>query len=422
MIAALAMAALCAVATAGAPPRQAAAPTETIAEIRIHGNHVSTDAEILAIAGVTIGAPFEATTLADVTARLRATRRFRTIEVLKRFASIDDATRIALVIVVNEGPVRIELPDAPGAEPRIVRRRGLRNLMFMPILDGEDGYGLTYGVRLAYLPPADRRSRLSFPLTWGGLKRAGAEWERPMTGPVLSRVQAGAAIDRQTNPAYDEPLDRRRLWARAERAWGPVRVGGTAGWQRVTFDETGDTIRSVAADVVLDTRLDPILPRNAVYALASRERLAFESGGHLYRTRFDARGFVGLIDQTVLVVRAARESTDRPAPRYLRSLLGGWSSLRGFHAGAFTGDTAVMTSLELRIPLSSPLSVGKLGVSVFADAGKAYDAGQAFGTAEWRSGAGAAVWIAGPAFRMSLAVAHGRGASTRVNFGVGLAF
>ena len=43
------------------------------------------------------------------------------------------------------------MPDEPGGQPRIVRKRGLHNFMFMPILDAEDGYGLTYGARVAFV-------------------------------------------------------------------------------------------------------------------------------------------------------------------------------------------------------------------------------------------------------------------------------
>ena len=50
------------------------------------------------------------------------------------------------------------------------------------------------------------------------------------------------------------------------------------------------------------------------------------------------------------MIRADREDANRPLPIYVKSLVGGWSSLRGFTAGAFTGDTAVTGSLEVRVP------------------------------------------------------------------------
>ncbi len=45
-------------------PGTAAQTPETIAEIRVHGNHVSDDAAVLALAGIAVGDPFDSTTLA----------------------------------------------------------------------------------------------------------------------------------------------------------------------------------------------------------------------------------------------------------------------------------------------------------------------------------------------------------------------
>ena len=82
----------------------------------------------------------------------------------------------------------------------------------------------------------------------------------------------------------------------------------------------------------------------------------------------------------------------------------------------------VTGSLELRMPLSSPLSVGKLGLSVFADTGKAYTKGEKFADQPYHTGIGGGVWLTLTAFRMGLSVAHGLGADTRVNFGAGITF
>ena len=106
----------------------------------------------------------------------------------------------------------------------------------------------------------------------------------------------------------------------------------------------------------------------------------------------------------------------RPLPPYLQPLLGGWSNLRGFKAGAFSGDPLIAGSLEVRVPLSPLLSIGKLGASVFIDASYAYDKGLRFEDATIRTGGGGSVWVTLLAFRMGLGVAHGRGSGTRVNF------
>ena len=131
---------------------------------------------------------------------------------------------------------------------------------------------------------------------------------------------------------------------------------------------------------------------------------------------------MGLIGQTILVLRALHDGADRPLPPYLQPLLGGMDTLRGFEAGHAVGDTLAAGSAELRVPLTSPLSLGKLGVSVFMDAGKVYNAGEHFSDHPLERGVGGSVWFSAAVFRLSLAVAHGIGGDTRVHFGTTLSF
>jgi len=239
---------------------------------------------------------------------------------------------------------------------------------------------------------------------------------------VISRVEVGAALHREENPGFDEVDNRQRVWGRLEHATGPLRAGTTLGWQHVDFGAFDDELRTFGADVALDTRLSPVMPRNAVFARASWERVDISPGPTINRVRLDGRGYLGLLGQNVLAVRALREDSDRPQPPYLRSLLGGWCNLRGFEAGSFIGDTLVAGSAEFLVPLTSALHVGQLGVSAFVDTGTAYDEGQRLRDQTWRTGYGGSVWITFTVFRMSLAVAHGNDASTRVHFGGGFAF
>jgi len=148
----------------------------------------------------------------------------------------------------------------------------------------------------------------------------------------------------------------------------------------------------------------------------------FDTRPTTIRTRLEGRGYLGLIGQTVLAVRVVREDSDEPLPAYLQSLLGGWSTLRGFKAGAFVGDTVISGSAELRIPLSSPLQIGKVGVSVFVDTGTAYNKGERYSDQSLHTGIGGSAWLAAAIFHMNVSVAHGRGADTRVNFGIGVTF
>src|SRR4029453_14166050 len=133
------------------PPVQAQqAAKEVVAEVRVHGNQIATDVEVPEIAGVSVWGPFPDAVLAEATKRLRDSGKFESVDVLKRFASIEDASKIIVVIIVNEGPVRIVMPADPAGGP-VVKKRGFpNNLMIVPVLEGQDGYGLTYGARVAY--------------------------------------------------------------------------------------------------------------------------------------------------------------------------------------------------------------------------------------------------------------------------------
>ena len=393
----------------------------TIVDIKVHGNQISADADVIAMSGLKVGDAFGPKTLDETKQRLEATGKFERVTVLQRFASIDDPSRLLIVIVVDEGPVRIALGLNPGDPVTIARRGWLHDFMYLPILYGEDGYGLTYGLTVTKPDVTSPRGRISMPLSWGGTRQVGLTFDRRFREGPFTRVAVGAAIERQENPAFRIGDTRRRVWARAERAMGPVRVGATTTWQHVSFGDISEDLPSVGGDVTFDTRVDPILPRNAVLATASVERFA-RDGGAASQVHLEARGYIGLIGQTVLALRVVREDANHPLPEYLQSLLGGWSSLRGFEAGAFAGDTMAAGSIELRVPLTSAVHLGKIGVSAFVDEGTAYAKGQRLADATWHRGTGGSVWLAATILQFGVSVAHAKGGGTRVNVGGGVTF
>src|SRR4029453_2571840 len=205
---------------------------------------------------------------------------------------------------------------------------------------------------------AGKGSRVSFPATWGGDKRAGVEFDRPMK-VGLSRVQAGSGIGRRKNPFFHENDDRAGVWLRGDRDIARrLRVGAGGEWQHVSFGGISDRFFQTGGDVTLDTRIDPMLARNAVYARAAWDHLAFANAQDANRTDVDLRGYFGLIGQNVLVIRGQWQDSNHPLPPYLRPLVGGTDNLRGFKAGAFVGDTLVSASADLRVPSTAPLSFG----------------------------------------------------------------
>jgi len=397
-------------------------PQELVTEVRVHGNVATSDEEIRGLARIDIGSPVDPDTVQDIAARLRATKRFRRVEVLKRFASIADPTQIVLVIIVDEGPVTLERTGDPDRPTRVVRKHG-PNLLWLPVFSAEDGYGVIYGARFALPDPAGSHSRLSFPLTWGGDKRAAAEMQKDLGGALATRLEVGASISRRTHPFYHQDEDRDRVWVRGEREIRQsLRLAATAGWQHVSFLNADHSFAHVGADLVLDTRLDPMLARNAVYARVAWDHIDFRGTTAIDRSQLEGRGYIGLFRQNVLVLRALRDDADRALPPYLQSMLGGLANLRGFRAGTAVGDTLVGGSAELRVPLASPLNIGKTGVSAFMDTGTIYNKGQRLGDQTFKRGAGGSLWFSAAFLRLEVAVAHGIGAGTRVHIGGTLLF
>jgi outer membrane protein assembly factor BamA len=346
------------------------------------------------------------------------------VEVLKRYASIVDPTQVLLVVIVDEGPVKLEGFGDVDKPVAVVPRGGL-GLMFLPLLDFEDGYGFTYGAQLARQGVAGAGSRLSFPLTWGGDRHAAAQLEKSFDGGtrVLTRLETGVSISQRTNPYFETDDTRDRIWFRGERTLGDsITAGGTAAWQHVSFGGVTDQFTQFGLDVTFDTRLDPMLARNAVYARAAIEHLSFENTTGVNRTDLEARGYLGLPGQSILVLRAQGQGSDTPLPPYLKALLGGMSNLRGFRAGSAVGDTLVAGSLEIRAPLTSPLKLAKFGANAFVDVATVYDTGAHLGDQTFEQGVGGGVWFSAALFRASLVVAHGIGAGTRVHFGTTLTF
>jgi len=280
-------------------------------------------------------------------------------------------------------------------------------------------------VQLARTKVLGDNSRLSFPLTWGGTRQAGAQVEKLFTSGPLTRVETGVNISERTNPHFEEDDTRDKVWVRAERAITPqLRAGATAGWQHVSFMNSTDRFTQAGADLTFDTRLDPLLARNAVYGRVSVEHLDFANAAIASATRLelDGRGYIGLFGQNILVLRALRQDSSVPLPAYLQPMLGGVANLRGFAAGTAVGDTLVAGSAEIRAPLTSPLRIGRFGVSAFTDIGTIYNKGQHLADQHFDRGFGGGVWFAATVIRLNLMVAHGVGTSTRVQFGTAVTF
>jgi len=399
-------------------------PVETIHEIRVHGNAAVPDADVIKLAGITLGDPIAADSLSNIEKRLKDSDRFETVEVRKRYRSLDDPTDVAIVLVVHERPGVTSATTSGGNPVSGSWNRITNRLMFFPILSYADGYGFTYGGRVSTVDLFGVGERLSVPLTWGGTKRAAIEAERSFkTGPV-SRVFSSFGIWNRENPHYDIDDQRVELKGRVERQFAHiVRVGLDASRSSVEFGTQNDDIWTIGTNVMLDTRGDPAFPGNAVVLGAGWSALNVRGLDRINRYDGDARGYLRVIGQSVLAGRIQYFNTDATLPAYERLLLGGSSNLRGFRTGTFAGDRMIVTSGEFRVPLTSVLNGAKLGVSVFMDAGKTVDFGTSLKDAKWQQGAGAGLFLIAPLIKINFDIAHGfDGGGTRLNLGTGFSF
>ena len=210
------------------------------------------------------------------------------MELRKRYLSITDPSQVLVMIVVDEHPAVSASDLTPGP---LKKFRAMQ--MWMPILKHEDGYGFTYGARLAFKDSLGERSRVSVPMTWGGERRIGLEAERSFDGPI-SIVRGGVALYRRVNPYFEVPDRRTEARVEADRnftSW--FRAGVDARVANVEFGPDYEARHSAAGvHTVFDTRIDPSFPRNAIHTRIGWERLHF--GGSAGRWNTDARGYIGV--------------------------------------------------------------------------------------------------------------------------------
>lgn len=396
----------------------ASTQAEVIREVRVHGNHTTPEADILALAGLSVGMPATDATLAEALRRLEQSGRFSDVEVRKRFRSIADPTDILVVVLVDErvGVTATDLTPGPLRRLRVLS-------MWLPVLDYDDGYGFTYGAWFSLVDVLGERSRISMPLTWGGERQAAVALERRFECGPLTRVEGAVGISRRENPHFETGDTRRSARVRAERSltsW--LRAGGDLGVTGVSFGSTDESHTAAAADVIVDTRRDPAFPRNAVHVTAAVEHLSFSGRTNVNRRTVDARGYIGLIGSSVLALRAMSSTVTAPLPPYEQRLLGGASLLRGYRAGHRADDNLAAVSAEVRVPLTSPLSLARFGVKTFADYGTVYPHGETLGDQPFDRGIGGGVFLTATVFRMGLDVAWPRQGSARWHFSLGVSF
>lgn len=400
---------------------------QTVVEVRVHGNQSLPDSEVIGLAGVAVGDPAAPDLEESVRERLKASHRFERVEVRRLYRSLTATDQVALVIVVRERPgARFSNPAVRALAAAVSR------LMVAPMVDHREGYGVAYGTLMSFIGPFGSGSRLSVPATWGGHKRIGLEMEAPVRGPVIDRLRAGASRGRRRHPYFDINDDRMRFEVAAVRRLPRgFRLGVEATWDDVRFAARRD--RLVRSAVYLDYgdyRETPATARrNTLVVRAGIGRIATTADASaVLRPLLDARAYVAAGGQALLAARLFFEGASAPLPPYERSLLGGspaaGGALRGWPAGAAVGDQIAAASIELRLPITSVLSQGRLGLRIFYDTAAVYDVGSPVGLASFLDGVGVGVFFMPPRFGLpvSIDVAHDFATGVRMHASAGFGF
>ena len=182
---------------------------------------------------------------------------------------------------------------------------------------------------------------------------------------------------------------------------------------------------------MIDTRIDPSFPRNALHARVGWEHAWFGEatvpGGRTpaaaaSRWTNDVRGYAGVGGSAVLALRAQLIRSDAALPLAEQSLLGGSETVRGYRTGHRAGDNLAAVSAELRVPVNSPLSVGRFGVKAFVDAGTVWDAGQRLRDRPFDRGIGGGIYLGAAAVMADIDVAWPKEGGARAHFGLGVSF
>ena len=379
--------------------------SETIVGIRFHGNYSIADAELLAAIGVNVGDSLDEKTLELIALRLKEHERVGSVDIRKRYRSLTRTDQVVLLIVIEERvPVR-------------------EKWMFFPVFNWTDEYGVTFGARFTTVDLLGAGERISFPLTWGGERRAAAELTLDVDKAALTRVEGGIDLFRRKNPHFEIDDTRVRVWGEALKRVGVFETGGTVGWADVDFGDLREQQLTYGVFARLDTRQEVNLPRNAFYIGAGWDRLEiFDRDVGFNRYTVDLRGFKSFIGRSVIAAQAYYRGADDRLPDYERPFLGGAQTLRGYDAGAFIGDNLVTASVELRVPITPPVPVGLVGVDFFFDTGTVYDHGTKLSQAKFRHGVGGGVFFFIAFVGLKVDVGYDLDDSVKFHFSTGFRF
>jgi outer membrane protein insertion porin family len=346
----------------------------------VFGNVRTRDGVILREFRLKTGRPFTGPQMSKEKDWLLRLNRFRRVEIETRPAGLQDR-KIMMVVVQEKSP-----------------------WSFDPILSYDKPFGWIAGVRVSYNNLFGRQQRVAAQVQLGAVNHFVLSWQEPwFLGPARLFAETEMHLRRFRNVYGDHPApfdeEDTGCSLSAGKQWGRhVRTGWTAGWEAVDVSDpaanaSGKNREETVATgpfLLIDSRDWPAYPFSGCFVRLWRFQNTVASKNSFSRSGFDTRFFARIFTRHVIAFQAAGEISQGTVPVVRRLHIGGGKTLRGLSNGSLSGDNAVFSSLEYRVPVlfekheDTGFRFGYMAV-FFADMGAAWDQDQVF-KREWLRG------------------------------------
>ena len=346
---------------------------ETIDVIKVHGLVEISEADAIAMTGVKAGEQYTDATLAEVKQRLLSSGKFSSVEVLKRYRSITDFSKVSLVIMVAE------------------KQSFFNQFMYLPVAGfGENGK-FVYGGFIGATDLFGLGEHTTMPVIMEGdnINMLGIMTHFDSEGPLFNRITLSAMKSVSENQHFE--LDDERTFANISlaRRVGPLFIKANGGYEEVKFSQLEDEYLTYGLMANIDTRKDVLLPSDALFLGFNWQRYDDRNSDMNYDIySFDARGFKGLIGRSLIGGQLLYQKSNELLPDYFRPYLGGTSRLRGYDEGSFLGDQFYLATAEIRVPVTSKGSTNLIGFHAFYNVGKIAFHDEDLWDSELKKGAG----------------------------------
>jgi outer membrane protein assembly factor BamA len=376
---------------------------QQVVMVRVMGNYTIADDDLIEIAAVNIGDEWNDSKLAETRRNLLKTGRFKLVEIKIRSRGSVANGPVILIIKVEE------------------KEEIINKLMFFPLVSYSEDYGWSYGAQLAVDDFFGFDDFITIPLQWGGQKKIAAEMAST-DFPGLNKIMAKASWQRRMNPFYQIEETRKSVALEAAKRLGFLIFEGSFEKTAVTFGVEDNFLR-VGGSVRFDNRQNSMLPHEALLLKAGWDSYSSDNWIDSFSVvSLESSAFLRVFGQLFVAGNFSFEEASDFRPTYLKKFIGGADSLRGYASASFIGDSSLLASAEIRYAFLPTEIPAKLGLALFYDAGKVWDAVQEMNDVDLRNSVGFSAFGLFSGYGVRMDVARNMDAEWRWHFSTSMKF